>query len=174
VSLQSEHEDRTETRRRTRKGLEQAADDNETEVTHEVWALSGDAEITSRTQQLIGEADREIVLVIGHEGIFAEGLVDQLVEAQQRGVNVTIGTRTEELRDQVQEALPETEVFVSGLGWLSHSAFPDDETEIGRLILVDRETILVSSFTTSADEGRDHEQAVSGRGFDNGLVTIVR
>lgn len=173
-SLQSEYEDRTESLRQTLQGLEPAAVNEETEVTHEVWALSGDTGITSRTQQLIEEAEREIVLVIGHKGIFSEELVDYLDQAQQRGVNVIIGTVTEKLRDQVQEVLPDTEVFVSGLEWLSHSTLPDDTTEISRLILIDRETILVSSFTESPDDRREHEQAVFGQGFDNGLVAIVR
>ena len=173
-SLQSEYEARAESLRQTLQGLEPADVDEDAEVTHEVWALSGDTAITSRTQQLIDEADEEIVLVIGHEGIFTEKLVDHLHEAQQQGVSVIIGTITAELHEQVQETLPETEVFVSGLEWLGHSAFPDDETEISRLILIDRETILVSSFTAPTGEGREHEQAVFGRGFDNGLVAIVR
>jgi hypothetical protein len=65
-------------------------------------------------------------------------------------------------------------VFVSGLDWLSRSAFPGDETEISRLLLADREAILVSTFTEGRGDGREHEQGVFGRGFDNGLVTIVR
>lgn len=32
----------------------------------------------------------------------------------------------------------------------------------------------LSTFTPSAAESREYEQAVFGRGFDNGLVTIVR
>ncbi|MFB6101230.1 MAG: hypothetical protein ABEJ73_01535 [Haloplanus sp.] len=56
---------------------------------------------------------------------------------------------------------------------MSHSTLPDDDTEIGRLLLVDREAILVSSFT-SDDGNPAHEQGVFGREFDNGLVAIVR
>jgi len=93
---------------------------------------------------------------------------------RRRGVTVTVGTATEALRDQVQEVLPDVEVFVSGLDWLGHSTFPDDDTEISRLLLIDRETILVGSFTASAGDGRSKEQAVFGSGFDNGLVAIVR
>ena len=65
-------------------------------------------------------------------------------------------------------------VFVSGLEWLSRSILPGDETEISRLLLADREAILVSSFTETTDDGRQHEQGVFDRGFDNGLVAIVR
>lgn len=173
-SLQYEYEDRTESLRQTLKGLEPAAITEESEVTHEVWALSGDTAITNRTQQLIDEADKEIVLVIGHREVFSDALIDRLQAAQQRDVDIVIGTINEILHEQVREALPDTEVFVSGLDWLSHSTLPDDTTEISRLILIDRETILVSSYTTSSSDGREHEHAVFGRGFDNGLVAIVR
>ncbi|RLM53782.1 TrmB family transcriptional regulator, partial [Halorubrum sp. Atlit-26R] len=43
-----------------------------------------------------------------------------------------------------------------------------------RLLLADREAILLSSFTETRADGREHEQGVFGRGFDNGLVAITR
>jgi sugar-specific transcriptional regulator TrmB len=173
-TLRSEYEERTESLRRTLRGLEPVQEDSATEVTHEVWALSGDAGITSRTQQVIENADRELILVIGHEDIVTDSLVEHLQAARARGVDILVGTSTEELREQVTGAIPEVNVFVSGLEWLSRSALPGDETEISRLLLADREAILVSSFTETAADGRQHEQGVFGRGFDNGLVAIVR
>ncbi|WP_245180506.1 TrmB family transcriptional regulator [Haloarcula amylovorans] len=173
-TLRNEYDDRVETLRQTLEGLDPAVTDEEAEVTHEVWALAGAPGITSRTAQLIGDADNEVVIVLGHRDVFTDDLADRLRQAQQRGVNVIIGTISNELRDQVEEALPETEVFVSELEWLTHSALPDDDTEIGRLLLADREAILVSSFHRATGGGQAQEQAVFGGGFDNGLVTIVR
>ena len=112
--------------------------------------------------------------MIGHEGVFTDQLVEQLQLARERDVKVIIGTVDDELRTTVQDALPDTEVFVSELEWLSRSPLPDDDTEISRLLLVDREAILVSSFTETTADGRGHEQGVFGRGFDNGLVAITR
>lgn len=113
-------------------------------------------------------------MVLGHAGLFTEQLAASLEAAHQRGLTVTVGTSTEALREQVQAALPAVKVFVSGLEWLGHSALADDDTEIGRLLLVDQETILVSTFTAAAGDGREHEQAVFGQGFDNGIVAITR
>jgi hypothetical protein len=101
-------------------------------------------------------------------------LAEQLQSAQERDVNVIIGTVDEDLQATIQDALPDVEVFVSGLDWLSRSPLPDDDTEISRLLLADREAILVSSFTETMVDGREHEQGVFGRGFDNGLVAITR
>jgi sugar-specific transcriptional regulator TrmB len=173
-TLQSEYVERTETLRSALSGLEPTDDERITEATHEVWSLSGEQGITSRTKQLIEGATDELIFVIGHESIFTDQLAEQLQAAQQRGVDVIVGTIDEELRAEIQATLPDIEVFVSGLDWLSRSPLPTDDTEISRLLLADREAILVSSFTEARGDGREHEQGVFGRGFHNGLVAIVR
>ncbi|MDQ2054068.1 helix-turn-helix domain-containing protein [Halobellus sp. H-GB7] len=173
-TLQSEYAERTESLRSALTGLEPTDEGDSTEATHEVWSISGDQGITSRTRQLIEGATEELILVIGHESIFTDRLAEQLQSAQERDVNVIIGTVDEDLRAAIQDALPDIEVFVSGLDWLSRSPLPDDDTEISRLLLADREAILVSSFTETRADGREHEQGVFGRGFDNGLVAITR
>jgi len=173
-TLQSEYVKRTESLRTTLNGLEPIDGDDQTEATHEVWSISGNEGITSRTRQLIEGATEELLIVIGHRSVFTDQLADVLQSAKERGVSVVIGTVDEDLRTAVQDALPNAEVFVSGLDWLSHSPLPGDDTEISRLLLVDREAILVSSFTGARRDGREHEQGVFGRGFDNGLVAITR
>ncbi|GGN95933.1 MULTISPECIES: TrmB family transcriptional regulator [Haloarcula] len=167
--LRDEYHDRTESLRETLKALEPITTEPERDVTHEVWALSGNRTITARTEQLVSEADDEVVLILGDETMFTESLQDALEAAEQRGVTIIVGAAIEELRTTVQSALPDAEVFVSGLSWLA-SSDPDDQTDIERLLLVDRTTILIS--TSSGRE--DDEKAIFGRGFDNGLVTIVR
>ncbi|UIO99689.1 TrmB family transcriptional regulator [Halobaculum sp. CBA1158] len=172
TTLQAEYEQRTESLRDALDELE-PPDDEGTEVTHEVWALSGGQGITSRTRQLVDGADREVVIVIGHESVVTPELLERLEAAHDRGVDLLVGAASPELAASIRESLPGIEVFVSGLDWLSGAEGTDDTTEISRLVLTDREAILVSSFTAGPD-GRDHELGVFGRGFDNGLVAIVR
>jgi len=155
------------------RGIEPLADDNGPEATHEVWSLSGESAIQSRTQGLIEEADRELILVIGHAPVFTDGLRDRLKAACRRGVTLIVGVVSEALQTRVEEELPEAEVSVSGLDWLQGTSLTDDDTEISRLLLIDRNTILISTFHGTTDGGKQHEQAVFGRGFDNGLVTII-
>jgi sugar-specific transcriptional regulator TrmB len=172
--LRTEYETRTESLRDALRDLDPADTGDEVEVTHEVWALSGEPGITSRTQQLIDEADSEIVMVIGEESVFTPELEDHLQAAHDRGVNVVLGTISPTLRDSIQERLPGSQVFVSGLEWLRGTEEAADETEISRLLLTDRESILVSTYVEGGRDDSQHEQAVFGRGFDNGLVAIVR
>ncbi|HKJ58858.1 MAG TPA: helix-turn-helix domain-containing protein [Halobacteriales archaeon] len=173
-TLRHEYESRADSLRETLRGIEPADSDGGIEVTHEVWALSGQTAVTNRAQQLIDGADQEVVLVVGHELILTDELVDHLQAALRRDVDVIVGTNVDGLRGRVEDALPGATVFVSGLDWLTGTAITGDDTEISRLLLADRSAILVSTFHDTADGTQVNEQAVFGEGFDNGLVAIVR
>nr|WP_255196140.1 hypothetical protein [Halorarius litoreus] len=84
--------------------------------------------------------------------------------------DLLIGALTESLQAQIQTAVPNATTFISGLEWLHGEDVTEDETAIGRLLLVDRSTILVNSIVP----GTKTEQAVFGEGFGNGLVVISR
>jgi len=56
-------------------------------------------------------------------------------------------------------------VFVSGLGWLTRSPFSTDDTEISRLLLADREAILVRSFTEAGRAVANTNRACSVTGL---------
>lgn len=170
--LVNEYRSRTEHLRDALDGLEPISMEDETDVTHEVWALAGSGGIIERTASIIDEADSEVVLVLGHESVFTDDMRERLSDRLEAGIHVVVGCVSEELRQDVQAALPDSEVFVSELQWLASEQM--DDTKIGRLLLVDKSTILVSTFRESDTDERMVEQAVFGRGFDNGLVTIVR
>ncbi|ODR80081.1 transcriptional regulator [Haladaptatus sp. W1] len=175
-TLRQEYESRTETLIEALSAIEPAeSNGGDEEITHEVWALSGTAAITNRTQQLIDAAGREIILVIGREDVVTEELLEQLQEALETGLDVLIGTQTEDLHERIAETLPDAEVFVSGLEWLHSSPLEvADDTTISRLVLIDKNTILVSSVHETDTGGIETEKAVFGRGFDNGIVVIAR
>ncbi|MEF8856511.1 MAG: helix-turn-helix domain-containing protein [Haloplanus sp.] len=173
-TLRMQYEKQAEQLRQVLDGLDPAERPEQTEVTHEVWALSSTQGIESRVRQLVADADEEIIIVVGHRDILTDELLSHLQSANDRGVDVVVGAEDAATADHLEEHLPNAKTFVSGIEWLSHSAFPNDDTEIGRLLLVDQSSILVSSFTRDSRGERSHEQAVFGRGFDNGLVAIVR
>ena len=172
-TLRDEYESRVDSLREALRSVEPLAEDD-SGSTHEVWSLSGQAAIRSRTEELVEEATSELVLVVGHAAMFTDELRDRLQAAQGRGVTLIVGVVSESLRDRVEAALPEAEVFVSGLDWLQRPTPGDDETEIGGLLLIDRNTILVNTLREPTDGGHPEAQAVFGRGFDNGFVAIVR
>jgi sugar-specific transcriptional regulator TrmB len=156
------------------RGLEPVSSDDSPEVRHEVWALSGDRAISNRTYQLIDDAEENVALVVRSESLEDGELVSHLRSAIDRGVGVTLGT-IDEVPEDLRESIPEADVFVSGIEWL-HASFDevDDSTEICRLVLADSEAILVSSRRRTESGVPSEETAVFGRGFNNGLVAVMR
>ncbi len=173
-TLVSEYKKRIESLEDALTGLEPVDETNTTEVTHEVWALSGTSGIAIRTNRMIEGAQREVVLVVGDGDIFTPELVEAVETVRNRGVTVLLGAVSTTLRDEVQDTFPDLDVFVSGLEWLDAPTSADDRTDVNRLLLVDREAILVSSAGDAKSEPEKGEHAVFGRGFDNGLVAVTR
>lgn len=138
------------------------------EATHEVWSLLGREGIASRTRQTVDGAEREVVLVVGTETALSDDLFDALADAENRGVTVVGGALDDAVRDRIERAVPDAEVFVSELEWLrGGDAAVEEGVAVGRLPLADGETILVSPL----DPGSSTQRAVFGHGFSNGLVS---
>lgn len=169
--LKAEYTSRIETLEKHLNSLEPVEDESSTEITHEVWALSGSESVATRARQLISNADGELIMVIGHERVVTSELLETLQTVHEAGIRIAIGTVSESLCEELSTALPDATVFVSELGWLTTAALADDTTEIELIMLIDRETILASSTHVGA---AGESQAVFGQGFNNGLVTIVR
>ncbi|WP_136591169.1 TrmB family transcriptional regulator [Salinigranum halophilum] len=167
-TLRDQYEDRVERLHDALDTIEIVEQDDETPI-QQIWAMAGRDAIENRTAQLIEEASEEIVLVVGNESLLTEDLIASLNEVGT-GVDLLIGALTQSLQDEIQTAVPEATTFISGLEWLHGENVAEDETAIGRLLLIDRSTILVSSIMPGTKE----EQAIFGEGFGNGLVVIAR
>ena len=144
------------------------AETNDEQVTHEVWSLSNTDAITNRTHQLLEDAESEVVFVISADSLVTDELVETLNAVTARDVDLLLGTVTAEMHDDLRERVPDAEVFLSELEWLH--ANDGDPVAIGRMLLVDQSTILLSSIYEDTGE----EKAIFGRGFQNGLVVITR
>jgi sugar-specific transcriptional regulator TrmB len=167
-TLRDQYESRAE---RLHNALETitSVEEGDKEPSQQVWTMSGQTGIENRTEELFETATEEVVLIIGDESLLTENLVDTLNDVGN-GVELLIGAVTEPLQEQIQIAVPDATTFISGLEWLHGEDATEDETAIGRLVLIDRSTILVSSIMPETKE----EQAVYGEGFRNGLVVIAR
>jgi sugar-specific transcriptional regulator TrmB len=167
-TLRDQYEDRVE---RLHDALEsvEIVDEDSDEPVQQVWAMSGNGGIENRAEELIESATEEVVLVIGDESLLTENLVTTLNEIENH-VELVVGAVTESLQEEIRTAVPRATTFISGLGWLHGVDGAERDTAIGRLLLVDRSTILVSSIMPETKA----EQAIFGEGFGNGLVVIAR
>jgi HTH-type transcriptional regulator, sugar sensing transcriptional regulator len=139
----------------------------------EVWSLTGHDAIESRTLELIGEADSEVALLVVDEGILSESLFDALRTATDRDLSVVLGGQSESVTRSLERTLPGGRVFETGLDWLT-GAESDDEVAISRILLVDRETLLIGSYYPDSEVDEPAEQAVFARGLQNGVVVLLR
>ncbi|ATW87334.1 sugar-specific transcriptional regulator TrmB [Halohasta litchfieldiae] len=139
----------------------------------EVWALSDHNAIESRTHTVLEDAESEIVLLVVEEELLTEALYDRLHDAVDRGVDVIVGGETDAIIAKLDTELPSVKAFETELDWLLGPA-SDDEIAISRLLLVDRTTLLVSSFYPDDDHDESHEQAVFANGLENGIVVLLR
>lgn len=170
--LRSEYEQRVASLRERLGDLEPAEPARKTTVAQDIWALSGSTGIVTRSRQLIDSSEEEVVLVIAQDNDIASGVKPKISEATARGVELVLATPSADHRDTIRETFPSADVVVTGLQWLHHPQTADDDTDIGFLLLVDREALLVS--TVTGDGHPQREQAVFGRGVDNGVVAVVR
>ena len=166
-TLRDQYEDRVQRLEDALASVE-VVDENETPV-QQVWSMAGRYGIENRTNELIDDATDEVVLVIGDESLLTDDLVETLTHLDGT-VDLLVGALTASLQEQVQNAVPRAKTFISGLEWLHGQENTRGETAIGRLLLTDRSTILVSSIIPGTME----EQAIFGEGFGNGLVVIAR
>ena len=172
-TLRRKYEDRVGTLETYLEETEVREPETDADRIQEVWALSGHDAIEGRTQTLIDEAESEIALLVVDEAILSESLFDGLHEATDRGLSVLLGGQTDTIADRLGSELTNVTVFETGLDWLT-GATSDQEVAISRILLVDRETLLIGSYYPDASEGRDDEQAIFASGLDNGVVVLLR
>ncbi|MUV61188.1 TrmB family transcriptional regulator [Halobacterium sp. CBA1126] len=165
-TLREQYESRVE---RLRGALE-SVDDVDSEAkspVQEVWTLSGQTAIATRANKLVEDATDEVVLVVGDDSVLTEELVDRLNDT---AADVAIGAVSTAAQTEIQDAVPDATTFTSGLEWLRGENDPDHDVAIGRLMLVDRSSFLVSSIMPDSHS----EQAIFGTGVGNGLVVVAR
>lgn len=152
--------------------LEADADDAAADepMEQEVWALSEATAIETRTRELVGEAETGVRLILGSEAVLTESLLEALEAASGRGVRVLVAGVTPELTEQLAASLDGPTVFESELEWLQ-ATDGSDGGDVGRLLLVDDDTILASTVSTHGDERT--ERAVYGSGFGNSIVVVL-
>jgi hypothetical protein len=95
--------------------------------------------------------------------------IDLIDHTRKRGVTLYVGTLSASIHERFTETLPDSTLFASELGWLQSD--DEDEGAIGRLLLVDRETLLVSSLEPHSPAT---EAALWSEGSTTGLVVIAR
>lgn len=169
--LTHRYESRLERLEASLREVESTRGDRDSQPEQEVWAVRDPETIATRSESLLNQASDEVFLLLGHEDVLGDRLLESLQTLEERAVTVVVGTATEALADRVESVLQDAEVFVSDLGWFEETS-NDEELAVGRLLLVDGTTLLATTF--HLEDGARGETGIYGYGFDNCLVLVVR
>jgi len=166
ATLRDQYETRLERVEASLESLD-AVDSAEQGPDQEVWSITGATAIDNRLTDLLEAATDEVVLVLGDPSVLSADLQASL-RAVGSEVDLLVGTLGESLRDRIEAEVPDARTYTSGLEWLQGEE--TDEARIGRLLLVDRSALLVSTVDPETGE----ERAVFSSGIGNGFVIIAR
>lgn len=168
-TLRDQYESRVERLQSALGEIESIETDDEDAELQEVWSLSGSDAVENRAATIIEGATEEVVLVIGDETVLTDSLID-LLGALDEEIDIVIGSGSAALKRRIQQAVPRATSFISELDWLHGDIDPEEDAAVGRLLLVDRSTLL----TSSIDPPTGEEQAIFATGLKNGLIVVAR
>ena len=172
-TLRKKYDSRIETLESYLEETEVREPERKTNQLQEVWSLTGNEAIESRTLDLIGEAESEIALLVVDEGVLSDPLFEHVRAAHDRGVTILLGGQTEAVTAKLGDELPNVRTFETGQDWLTGRA-PDHEVAISRILLADREKLLIGSYYPQDGHDTETEQAIYASGLKNGVVVLLR
>ena len=127
-----------------------------------VWTVTGQRTIDDRVQELVAEANEEIVCTYTN-GLPTDETIEHLAAADGQGTTIRVTGASPAARERLRAAIPDAEVYDTLWEW--------SDASVGRLLMIDRETLLVS---VVLDGDSLTETAIWGSGEHNSLVVVLR
>jgi sugar-specific transcriptional regulator TrmB len=120
----------------------------------DVWVTEGDEEVAERAGGLIRDAEGELLLAVSVDGLLTDDVREALVAAAGRGVSITAGSPSEEIRAELRELVPAATVLETWTWWESHPIQPG---ALSAVVMADGRSLLVSAdIETSLPGVRKH------------------
>lgn len=141
-----------------------------TDDTDIVGVVEGRQDVAQSAQKLVTKTDEELFIIIDDTEVFNK-CFDSVHAATERDVDVTCGTRRTELRDTVRQRFEDVTIWDPQLDWMNR---PSRNPRIARLIISDRNEVLLSLRDESGDSDTPTEFGILGEGEDNPMVVLVR
>jgi len=136
-----------------------------------VWAIDSHDQVTGRIVDLITDASDEIMLIVLDEEFLDAETFEALTEASDRDVRIYVGTTVEAVRDRIVTGDLDAELFETELiEWFAEMS---GSPRIGRLLMVDRDPVLVSALHEQTLPGVPNETAAWSDGINHGFATFV-
>jgi sugar-specific transcriptional regulator TrmB len=134
------------------------------------WAIADHDHVSDRIGTLADDAATEVYLLVVDGDVVEGRLVEQVTDAASRGASVVVEAPSGAVAERFTSAGDAT-VRQTTL------AAADSSVEgkwLGRVLMVDRKSVLISSVTGSVRPGRSQETAIWATGANHGLVVGFR
>lgn len=133
--------------------------------------IEGRDRVISYGQALCERAEEELFCMFTGTRLLEAGCLTRIRNASRRGVTVYLGTRDPDVRRYVREHAPGVVLWEPDSDWLTLPAGGD---RVGRLLLADREAVMIGTLLEETTDGLHEERAIVGEGEHETLVTVVR
>ena len=145
----------------TVRGQQAPTDDREA-----IWTTEGRESVTARVTSLVTGADEQVLFATSNPALLAGDVADALAAADAAGVDVVVVSADAEVREAATAA---------GLTAIEVSD-PTPELSVGRVLLVDDNTVLLSVQPTAEMQSVAGESAFwsDGTGFARVLASVIR
>jgi len=135
-----------------------------------VGVVQGRQDVVQSARKLTATTDDELFAMIDDNAVFEE-CFESIEKATERDIEIAIGTRHSKLRDIVRKRFPDVTIWDPQLDWMNA---PSRNPRIARLIISDRDEVLLSLRDESDESDTPTEFGMIGEGETNPLVVLVR
>ncbi|WP_227354811.1 DUF7344 domain-containing protein [Haladaptatus salinisoli] len=134
-----------------------------------IGVLEDRASIIEHGRVLADEADEELFCMYISDDLLEENCICHAKDAVARDVKIYLGSQNETVRDLARRRLPEATLWEPQSDWVREKG-----RRIGRLVLADREKVMLALLDGDEASGTGRETAMIGEGWNNPLVVLVR
>ncbi|WP_435070299.1 TrmB family transcriptional regulator [Haloplanus sp. C73] len=137
----------------------------------EVWSMEGEAAVTERLVTLLADAETEVLFAVAVDELLSDDLIDALSAAVDRGVDVVVGSPSEDIRERLHEAVPDADVVETWTWW---DSLPIDPGAVTSVLMTDGDALLVSADAATDLPGVRKHRAVWTDSAEAPVVGLMR
>ncbi|ELY90253.1 hypothetical protein C483_12113 [Natrialba hulunbeirensis JCM 10989] len=139
--------------------------------TDAIGVIEGEGAVYDYGRELADRAEDELFLIYRTDDLLDEDCLSHATQAIDRGVEFCVGSQNPAVRQFFREHIPETTLWEPQLDWMNE---PSRYPRISRLIVADRDKVMLSLRDKPMATGSKTETAMIGEGKTNPLVVLVR
>lgn len=136
-----------------------------------IGEIEGREQVISFGQSLCDQAEEELFCMFTDTQLLEAGCLTRIRDAaRERDADVYLGTRDPLVRAYIRENAPEVVLWEPNTNWLN---LPVAGNAVGRLLLADREAVMLGTLMEQETDGFRDERAIVGEGEHDTLVTMI-